>query len=223
MPIELINETPWDTEELTKFLVPLCADTGIENLKVSLLLAQPGQKRADQALYEVWGLNFFALKQEKLPTKATIHIISPKRVAARTDLLDRMSQAVDLATHEIALPEPIVAGIAHAFEKLAQVCVSIRKGQAYATKRILGEAWNFRKHFGGELYQICECAKTLKVYPIIRGNTKTRTAPPVDIKRLKRRGRGALEAAENYREKMEKQLALAEKLGRRIRKIEAKD
>ena len=219
MPIELINTTPWDTEGLTKFLVPLCADTGIETLKVSLLLAQPGQRRADQPLYEICGINFSALKQEKLPTKATVQIISPKRAAARTDLLDRMALIEDLAVHEIALPETIAEGIAHAFERLGYVC---RQKTAHARQMAVGDEWVFRRHFGGERYQICECHKTLKVYPFIRGNTKTRTLPLVDINKLKRRGRWALESAEKHREKMEKELALAQRLGVRISKLEAK-
>ena len=222
MPIELINTTPWDTEELIKFLEPLCADTGIATLKVSLLTAQPGEKRKDQPLYDVAGIDPYKLKEGKLPTKATVWIISPKRVAARTDVLHRMSQVDDLDPHEIALPEAIIGGISHSFERLSQVCQKIRAGRRH-TLASLNDPWEFNKHFQGNPHRCCKCSKTLDSYPLIRGNTRTRTTKPVDIKRLKRRGRWALEAAEKYREKMEKQLALAERLGRRIRKIEGRD
>jgi len=218
MPVEIINSTPWDTEDLTKFFLPLINGTGIDTVKVVLLLAQPGAKREDQGLYEV-STSLYDLAQGKLPSHINIQIISPRRAAARTDLLDRMAQVDNLAIHEIALPGPIAAGISHALIKLTHVC---RQKTVYAIKKAIGDQWEFRKHLGGERYQVCECSKTLKVYPVIRGNTKTRTTPPVDINQLKRRGRWALEAAESYRGKMEKQLALAESLGKRIRKLEGK-
>jgi hypothetical protein len=206
------NTTPWNTEELTKFLSPLCKGTQIESIDVSLLLAQPGRKREDQALYNLGGINFYALKENKPLTKVNVEIISPKRAAARTDLLDRMAQVDSLATHEISLPGPIAEGIAHAFGRIAFINGGGR----------MGDQWEFRHHFTSDRHHSCTCSKTLSTYPVIRGNTKTRTAPPVDIAKLKRRGRWALESAEKLREKMEAQLDLAKRLGERIVREEAK-
>ena len=216
MPVTVENTTPWNTEDLSKFLLPLCIGTSLESVRVDLLRAQPGVKRENQALYEIGSINLYAFKSNgTLPTEALVQIISPKRAAARTDLLDRMAQIEDLDLHEIALPDRIVGGIQHAFIRLRTICGP--RGQAQ-----MGDQWEFAKHFYDHKYRGCECRKPVIDPALIRGNTKTRTAPPVDIDRLKRRGRWALEAAESHRVKMEANLAKAQKIGARIMKLEAK-
>ena len=216
MPVTVENTTPWNTEELTSFLTPLCKGTTITEIEVNLLRASPGVKRKDQSLYEIDGLNLYNFKTSgSLPNKCTVKILSPKRAAARTDLLDRMAQVGgDLEPHEINLPEKITNGLSHAFTKLATI--SGPHGLS-----MMGNQWDFNRHFfGGQ--RACDCRKPSENYKAIRGNTKTRTAPPVDIDRLKRRGRWALEAAESHRVKMEANLAKAQKIGARIMKLEAK-
>jgi len=217
MSLKIENKTPWDTEALTKLLTFLCEKTPVELLKVETLRAKPGVKREDQTLFLIEGVDYYAACGNGQrapytgPTKLTVGLISPKRAAARTDLLDRMAQVDDLKAHEIALPESIVGGICHAFGKLKSLC-------APNSRRPRGDSWEYRKHYSGE----CKCSKHLSAYPVIRGNTKTRTAPPVDIAKLKRRGRWALESAEAHRLKMEQNLVKAQKLAERIRKEEAK-
>lgn len=216
MTILIENKTPWDTEALREFLSFLCENTDIHTVTVDLLRAHPGVKRIDQALFKVGGINFYAIEQNgTLPKTVKVSVISPKRSAARADLLDRLAQAGDLEPHETTLHPKIIGGIAHAFGKIKNLY-----SQARAGRRVLfsGNTWDYRKHYEGG----CECNKTLTVPTTIKGNTKTRTAPPVDLARLKRRGRWALESAEMHRMKMEKQLALAQRLAKRIKEEEAK-
>jgi hypothetical protein len=215
VPVTIENTTPWNTEELSKFLLPLCVGTNLESIKVALLRAQPGVKREDQPLYEV-KVNLCAFAQNgTLPTECLVQIISPKRAAARTDLLDRMAQVEDLDPHEIALPDKIVGGTQHAFTRLRTICGPGGKDR-------MGNQWDFAKHFEDHRYRGCDCRKPVIAPVLVRGNTKVRTAPPVDIDRLKQRGRWALRSAETYRKKMEASLAKAQKIGARIMKIEAK-
>lgn len=216
MPLKIKNTTPWDTEALTKLLTFLCATTTIESVKVETLRTRPGVKREDQTLFLVSGVSHYNVTSPsptpiKLPTEIVVGLISPKRAAIRTDLLDRMAQVNDLGPHEIALPNGIIGGICHAFGKIKALC-------GLNAPRIKQNSWDYRQHFNGS----CKCGKHLSAYPVIRGDTKARTAPLVDIKKLKQRGRWALESAERHRVKMEEKLAEAAKLGERIRRFEAK-
>jgi len=215
MPLTIENKTPWDTEALTKLLTFLTEKTPVETIKVETLRARPGVKREEQRLYLISGIDFYnattSSQPLKLLTKLTVKLISPKRASARTDLLDRMAQVDDLGVHEIALPDGIVGGICHAFGKLKSLYTP-------NARRPVGDSWEYRKHYEGT----CACSKHLSAYPVIRGDTRARTAPPVDIAKLKRRGRWALESAENHRIKMEANLVKAQKLAERVRKAEAK-
>lgn len=214
MPLTIENKTPWDTEELTRFLTFLCEGTPIDTVEVILNRARPGTKREDQQLFAVSGINFYDIQQNgTVPTHVVVKVISPKRSAARADLLDRLSQAGDIATHETVLHPKIVGGIAHAFGKIKNLCNQLRAGHS-----VIDDTWEYRRHYEGT----CDCNRDLSAYPTIRGNTKVRTSPPVDIDRLRRRLRWALEAADKWREKMEERIKAAEKLRKRIEKAEAK-
>jgi len=213
MTVTIENNTPWDTEAFTAFLVPLCLNTPIPNISVELLRAQPGQNREEQPLYSV-RTNLFPIKNGNPWNRVKVYVISPRRVMARTDLLDRMAQSFDLATHEIALPERIVSGIVHAFQKLATLSNGAHR---------MGDQWEFERHFNDDKHRRCECKKPpAALPPLIRGNTLARTTPPVNIAKLKQRGRWAVESAESYRKKMEKCLNDAQKIAARILRAEAK-
>jgi hypothetical protein len=98
---------PWATDDLVGFIATLLVDLPFTNIVIENHRPQPGVKREKQKII-------------KLSTKwndkslLTIGILSPKRAATRSDLLDRLSLADDLKPHETSLPERALAILQHA-------------------------------------------------------------------------------------------------------------
>jgi hypothetical protein len=177
MTLTIENKTPWNTEDLTEFLTPLCERAGTAMCEVVILRAAPGRKRAEQELFNVSYPRPYRGPRSLCHIK--IGLLSPKRAAARTELLDRMAQAGDLVTHESALPATVVQGVAHAFDK----AVEWSKGADHEWTHVNGG---------------CGCDLTSVPAPLIRGNTKIKTAPPVDIENMRKRLTSAKNAIRSH-------------------------
>ena len=215
MKLTIENETPWNTEDLTKFLTPLCEKTGTTTCEVVILRATPGKKRNEQTLFDINYSHPF--KGTRRLDHIKVGLLSPKRAAARTELLDRMAQAGDLVTHESALPSKVVQGVVHAFHK--------------ATEWLNGGNYEW-SHDNGS----CSCDVSALPAALIRGDTKIKTAPPIDIESMRRRLASAKNAIRShtrrrnshardlkkYQDYLDKAEAKAIKLEERIAQEEAK-
>jgi hypothetical protein len=165
------NNTPWNTSELLEFLTPLIhasfTRVTIENHK-----PRPGQKREEQKLVTV-DAHYDERNHER--NHLRLHLLTPKRAKARTDTLDRLSLAGSLAAHEAAIPATVLASLYHMLR-------SITKGRQNSN---LYECPDSCK------YDSCKCEKSTDGLPIIRGDTKQRTQPPIPLKRLEQQLRWA--------------------------------
>jgi hypothetical protein len=198
------NETPWNTADLAAFLIPFVKrhNGDIGSFKISILNPQPGVKREEQPLVKIGrGYNDKGV--------VTIRVLSPKRAAARTDLLDRLSLADDLKPKEAAMPAKLVMRLAHALD-------NIHNYNSYSSNGL----WRCAEGH-------CKCnlaAETSHLTtPIIRGDTTAKTKPRKTIKRLKLELQWAEDSYAKALEKAEKEKKKADRLRQRIAKREAQD
>ena len=170
--MQIINKTPWDTEGLTA-LVTMMGDS-LPNLeKVTFInhQPQPGVKREKQDIYEgsePYNYNS-PPKNEARIEELCFELLTPKRVKARTSALDRLAYAKDLKAHQVPLPVSVIEKIVHSLHQASKVNTIDR--------------WNRREHLRGK----CECDKTLPESPIIAGDTRVKTRPPITVAQLQRK------------------------------------
>lgn len=145
------NNTPWNTEDLIA-LVNTCSKTRNNFITIRFLTIPPVPRRSKdkQPL----------LRAERSIHDLTIELLSPKRAAGRTDLLDRMSHTQTLHPHEIAMPPRIVAGIIHSVSHV------LDGGIAHVNLA-------------------CDCDLSTIKPRLIRGDTKARVRPKRGLQGLK--------------------------------------
>lgn len=185
------NKTPWSTPDLTAFLTPLLMEGPFDRVTISNHSPKPGTKRAEQKIV--------SLKQDWQDKKhLKIALLSPNRAKVRTDLLDRLSLADDLESHEIALPPEVIERITHSIHRLP------RKQSNWSCKR-----------------GCCECSIAMESHPIIRGDTKARVRPVVTLARLETKLSYAEGAVENWEAKLSKAIKDRDRLRARVAKRRA--
>jgi len=196
--MEIENKTPWNTEELLAFLTPLI-HSSYTKLTIDNQRPQPGRKREKQRLVEVHAYYDGSPHLE-------INLLSPKRAKARTNALDRLSLAGSLATHEAAIPATELADIKHRLRN----------------RKVTTE----RPPYKGALYNClsgeCKCEKPTDALPLIRGDTKKRTQPPVSLERLELRLRWAESTITSAEEALRKAVKSRDRLKSRVERLQAK-
>lgn len=189
------NETPWNTADLAGFLVPYIKKHGFESITVETLNPTPGVKREKQPLVR-------AFRHYRTREDITVRLLSPKRAAARTDLLDRLAVSEDLKASEACMPKRVVAQMAHAIDN------------------IISDANNRWKCSHGS----CECPALLIDHGvIIRGCTKARTRPRKTLARLETELRWATNSIAKLQAKLEKEITKRDRLQKRVDKRRADD
>lgn len=209
---KLDNQTPWRTEDLFSLLLPYIRDHDeilygynrdafpVEGWTVETLRASPGVKREKQQLAKV-SFN----RHSKHGSRMVVSIISPKRAAARTDLLDRLSVTDDLKANETILPPKVFRRLKHALDNLKSMGDYSSPGNRYECP--VGRCRN--------------CDLDRIPFQIIRGDTKQKTKPAKPLKRLERELDWARSSMEAALEKAEKKRKEIERLEKRIAKRRA--
>lgn len=200
------NETPWNTADLAGFLIPLIRERNIDKIAIKTLQARPGVRREDQKLASanLWDRRSSAGGENHL----VVRILSPKRAAARTDLLDRLSFSGDLKASEAVMPQKVLARLKHSIEN-----VDNRAG------------WNTPGYHCR--YDDCGCDLPDPDY-IVRGCTKTRTKPVKSLEDLESElhwaNRGVEQKQERLKDEIESSAQYIKKLQTKLDKeIEKRD
>ena len=196
--MDIENKTPWNTEELLAFLTPLI-HSSFTKLTIDNQRPQPGRKREKQRLVEIH-TGFGERSQLE------INLLSPKRAKARTDTLDRLSLAGSLETHEAAIPATVLADIKH----------RLRNRQAGADEP------RYKSNMYNCLNGQCKCEKPTDALPLIRGDTKRRTQPPVSLERLEAQLRWAESSITNAEEALNKAIKSRDRLKIRVERARSK-
>ena len=168
----IVNKTPWNTEGLTALVTAMGDPVGrLETITFVNHQPQPGVKRAEQIIYEgAEPYNYGQEKDESYVTELILQLLTPKRVKTRTSALDRLAFAKDLESYQVLLPVSVIEGIVHTLHT--------------AAKRHVGEdRWDRRQH----IQACCKCNKSLPETPIIAGDTRVRTRPPITMERLEQK------------------------------------
>lgn len=204
MPVEIENLSPWNTEDLVRFLTPLAAGTVVTKIVVGIAQPQPGVKKDEQRL--VWIES--TVRGGQVSDTMAIDLLSPKRAADRTEVLSRLSVTGDLQPHESVLPDEVIATIIHSFETVR-------------TNRGKLDNWQLQNHVRGR----CGCEKPLpdNLKVVIRGDTKAKTAPTYSIDQLENKLYYARREVAKYRKRLEKALMQEDRLVARIEKQRAKE
>ena len=193
--MQIENKTPWDTEGLTALITTMPCKR-VEKLTFITHQPMPGVKREKQRLYsccESW----------RTDGELEIGLPSPKRVKSRMNALDLLAFTKDLEPHQVPLPVAVIESIIH----------SLR--YAYSS----GDRRTRRPHLEAE----CECDKTLPETPIIAGDTKAKTRPPVTVQQLERKLGYACAEVEGYEEALAEALTKRNKLLVRIENKRKRD
>jgi len=199
--MQIINQTPWDTEGLTA-LVTAMGDSLPHLEKVAFIThrTQPGVKRGNQKIYN--GSEPYDWqkpnKDETFITELCFELLSPKRVKTRTSALDRLAFAKDLEAHQVPLPVEVIEKIVHALHSAAKVWTADR--------------WKRREHINGR----CKCNKSLPETPIIAGDTKARTRPPVTMAKLRSKLRGAQRSVAYAQAELDKAIVARDRAALRV-------
>jgi hypothetical protein len=189
------NNTPWETGGLVAFLAPYLVRLPFTEIVIETHRPMPGVKREAQR---------FASAKTTLrdETKLTIGILSPKRAASRTDLLDRLSMADDLKPNEALIPALALGHLAH----ILNTRISVQGNSKWTCKR-----------------GSCECKVKLNAYlRPIKGDTKARTTKEKPLATLKRSLRSAEQSVDYCQTRLNKATKRRDLLLRRINKAEAK-
>jgi hypothetical protein len=212
--MNITNNTPWNTEDLTKFITETFTGLKITDVHIDLMAPRSSRWRKQEWL---------ATGSVKAST-LTLELLSPKRAAARSETLDRLSLAGDLKKDETRLPVAVIAMYRHGIEKWREAGKEMvgDLGDRYARQRV----WSC---IGG--YCSCDYSDTVDDAPIIRGNTAVKThgshsIPAEDLEEKlrhnrKMQGRSASEAV-NLRSQAERCDAKAAGYQTKIDKLEAR-
>ena len=191
----LTNTTPWDTDTLVEALGPHLVGLSLDNVAIETFRAQPGVKSESQRLVRVFSI---------YPNKGmVIGLASPRRIKARTDLLDQLAQ-IGLQPGETLFPSSLIAKLIHALV-----------ARAPANKQ--QENWPCEN-------ACCKCE--VRVYehlPYVVGNTKVSTArAPKGLKGLQRDLLFLERSIAKIVARLDKHKGRRDKLLARIAKLEAK-
>ena len=198
--MEIENRTPWDTKALTALVAPLAAGTTLTKLIFVNHQPHPGVKREKQLIVEVRAR--FTHNADKFKVHhLTIELLTPKRAKSRTDALERLSYAHDLEPHEVALLPTVTERIVHALK-------TIRRQQDFR------DQYDFSKHLWGT----CGCDMAVLNPPLIRGDTQTKTAPPVSEERLKQQLKWAEDSVILQEKRLKKAITKRNRLRARVKK-----
>jgi hypothetical protein len=207
--MQIENKTPWDTEGLTA-LVTAMSDS-LPNLeKVTFInqRPQPGVKRGNQTIYggsEPY--DWQKPNQDRTYIKELcLELLTPKRVKTRTSPLDRLAFAKDLEAHQVPLPVSVIENIVHALHAATKTYPNTNR-------------WERRPHINGS----CSCNKDLPETPIIAGDTKARTQPPVTLAQLQRKLYYAEKQVERSQKDLDDATAKADRLRKRIKTKKERD
>jgi hypothetical protein len=183
------NETPWNTEDLVpilsrfEFTYPL--------VKIKTIRPRPGVPADNQAVAAV-RLRNNSWKKNPTPSWVEVQIISPKRVAKRAEVLDRLAGVQELSSSEVALPPKIIARLYHC---LVQVDWACRNG--------------YCEH---ELFPPNPA-------PLIRGDLKARAHPEPSLSDLQKKLGGVLRSIDHQEHLLKKHRKKEATLRKRIAKL----
>ena len=190
------NNTPWETDALVSFLAPYLVDLPFTSIVIESHRPMPGWTREKQRIVKL-------VTKGRDDNDLVIGILSPKRAAVRTDLLDRLSMADDLKPHETKLPRKALETLHHAL-------------MVRADKQRTHTKWSCER---GE----CRCSPArLDHVPLIRGDTRAKTSTPKPLATLKRDLRSAQRSVGYCQARLDKATKRRDILLKRINKAETK-
>lgn len=154
------NETPWSTDDLKALIEPIIGTT-FTAVNVHILNPTPGVDKEDQVTSSVE--TYYQNHQGRgYPRYINIHLISPKRAAARTDLLDKLSTVDEPNT--AFFPPKAVSQLQHQLKLITD--------DAFAP-------YHYRACIDGR----CSCPSPGPTGKL-RGDTKARTRPKETVRGL---------------------------------------
>lgn len=191
------NETPWDTGDLAAFLIPRIrrlreAGTEINKVLVKTKGTTPGAKKEKQRLVS-------AKMDWQNATLLEVQILSPRRAADRTDLLDRLSLADDLKPNEARMPPIILARLDHALRRA-----------------------NSNQYYGCRMGR-CDCKLRPIDDVIIRGCKKAKTRTPKTLEQVERSLSRAERNVVRQQEKLDDAVRKRDRLLKRVEKLRKKE
>lgn len=162
-----LNETPWNTEDLRRFILPLAEGLGLDTIAITILEPQPGVAREKQIVARITTRSPGARRHD---THARIEgveveLLTPKRADVRTGALDRLSVVEDLKTTEALLTEDAVARVIHGFQTLHDRAADIKRGGTI-------DHYTMSRHLRGKC--ACKLPATQDTV-IVRGDTTVKT------------------------------------------------
>lgn len=174
--MDIINNTPWDSQELAAFLTPLLEGSSVTKVVVDNHQPLPGTRRAEQKLCAV-STPYHYGKGNPPPVEVRVELLTPKRAKGRMTTLDRLAYSADLQPHEVPIPQAVIEDVTHALK--------------YLRNHPTEEHYQRRKHLVGRSEgrhnKACDCARTVASVPVIRGDTRAKTRPPVTARQLRRK------------------------------------
>lgn len=180
--MNITNNTPWNTEDLTKFITETFSGLAITDVHIDLMAPRSNRWRKHE-----W-IATGSVKDSTL----SLELLSPKRAAARSETLDRLSLAGDLQKNETRLPVSVISMIRHGVEKWHEATKETKEMKGGDRFPLVG----FHEHLGkggnpwGWGWQrvwsclggYCSCDYPEAVdAPVIRGDTAVKTHGPATV------------------------------------------
>lgn len=212
MTVKITNETPWDTNDLVKFLTPLVEGMNLTEVKVQTIQAQPGVKREEQSPAAVGPVSGGWYFHSGISDAIVVYLLSPKRADKATETLSRLSLVADIQPHEAALPESAIARIEHALAQL----------RTWAKEKA--------RNPGHQVYDVVSCFRgdckhkvEVKTPVLVKGNTKARIKDPVTADQIERKLRWAQHHVDQCQEELNEAIEKRDRLQVRLDKLRQKE
>jgi hypothetical protein len=205
---KITNETPWDTQDLEKFLNPLVAGLGLKEVKVQTLGTMPGVKREEQSLAQVAPEHGVYFHNRNMPTEVlVVSLLSPKRADKATETLSRLSLVADIQPHEAALPEGAIAAVEHGV------------AQFKVWSKATTNSHEYYSCFRGQ----CSHKPRVQKPVLVKGNTKARIKDPVSEAEIERKLDWAQRNVDKCQEDLNEATQKRDRLQARLDKLRQKN